>query len=418
MENNSQNYLSLIYGNNIPKQMLTDKEIADIQAKLWTLLGKRTENFTMGDSSSIPVETAQELLKSICFSVGIYLKSINADIHILNNENLELLLKSSWSKIEMKIRVGKELLNKLNKNTLPIENTSFSDTVNGISTFFKKYDYRFFAHEIPGDIDYQLCHAVPEELQGIEYINEYLHRLLIENKLIRKFNADNIKLLLESYCADYKGLLINIYEPVVTNAVGLKLLNGNIYSLNISNSDRNKLIDLFIKWSKEEALEILNHASDKLCNDLQINSDTEKEYLKATVINLYPRIESVLPTKQLNNIFLSFHKTKRDDSTDIQFIEGSIMDDHKLQILIDEINSCRYLSDKIAIFKQEIHSLGDCIEVLNVCFWDDECIELFNVLDKEVLDILLDFLGQKYVELPDWHSESGWEQQLIKYVKS
>lgn len=42
-----------------------EKEI--IQISLWKLLGKVTERYTMGDSSSVPVEVAEELFKSICF---------------------------------------------------------------------------------------------------------------------------------------------------------------------------------------------------------------------------------------------------------------------------------------------------------------------------------------------------------------
>lgn len=50
-------------------QPLTETEANQLLEKLWCLLAKRTERYTMGDSTSVPVETAQELLASICFTL-------------------------------------------------------------------------------------------------------------------------------------------------------------------------------------------------------------------------------------------------------------------------------------------------------------------------------------------------------------
>ncbi len=99
---------------------------------------------------------------------------------LLKNADLQDLLKAGWTEIEAQLKTGKELLQKVRETAPSVENRSYKDTLKGIEVFFKKYDYRFFAHEIPGDIDYQLCHPLPGELQGIEYINGYLRRLLTE----------------------------------------------------------------------------------------------------------------------------------------------------------------------------------------------------------------------------------------------
>ena len=416
MDSNSGNYLSLISEHNLNDGILTEEELANVQGRLWTLLGKRTERFTMGDSSSVTIETAQELPKSICFTIDIYIKSSDNSITLLKDKNIEELLKLGWAKIEEEIEIGKELLKKVKEFALPIENISYNDTLQGISIFFKKYDYRFFAHEVPCDIDYQLCQAVPEELQGIEYINEYLRRLVIENELCRRFDTERIKMLLENYCLDYKGLLINVYEPIVTNAVGLALLDGDIALLDITDSDRIRLLRLFLTWT-EKAIEALSQASEKLCCCLQITNAEEKEYLKYATVNLYARIETALTTNRLDGIFLSLSQAERAGVSDVQFVEGKMMDDKKLRMLIDEISSCRYVSDKIAIFKQQVHSLRDCIEILNSCFWNNDCVELYDALNKTEIAVLLNFINQKQDESPDWRSESAWEKQLIKYVQ-
>lgn len=411
------NYISLISEHELQDGTLSEEELINIQGRLWALLGNRTQRFTMGDSSSVPIETANELFKSICFTIRMYLMASEDKISLLKNEKIEVLLKAGWTKIKEAVEIGRELLKKAETTAPPIDNISLNDTLQEIKVFFKKYDYEYFAHEIPCDIDYQLCYAVSDKLQGIEYINEYLRRLIIENELCRRFETERIIMLLKSYCQDYKGLLINIFEPVITNAIGLVLVEGNIASLDIIDSDRSKLLYLFKTWSKEEAIKELNQASERLCSYLKITGSAEKEYLRDFAVDLYPRIAAVLTTNNLEGIFLSLSKTEEPEVSSVKFIDGKIMDDKKLRMLINEIRSCRYTSDKIAMFKQQVHSLSDCIEVLNCCFWDDESFSLYDALDKTELAVLINFISEKKKEMSDWCSESGWEKQLVKFIQ-
>jgi len=91
------------------------------------------------------------------------------------------------------------------------------------------------------------------------------------------------------------------------------------------------------------------------------------------------------------------------------YVDGDLMDDGKLRSLIKEINDCRFISDKIALVKQEIHSLRDLIEVLNVCFWGDECRQLLAEFEDRELDLLRQYMREKQV---GWRSDSGWEVLL------
>ena len=126
--------------------------------------------------------------------------------------------------------------------TLPgIENQSLLDTMKSIGGFFKKYDCRFFAHQIPCDIDYQLCRPAPDSLMGVDYVIEYLRRICVENDLLRRFDPALTVRLLDLYCPDYKGLLINLYEPVAANALGLALTGGDIRKLEVSEGERERL---------------------------------------------------------------------------------------------------------------------------------------------------------------------------------
>ncbi|MDU6297158.1 DUF6179 domain-containing protein [Clostridium celatum] len=243
-----------------------DKNISEddrnlIEIKIWKLLSDRIERYTMGDSTSVPIEIAEELLKSICFSLELELNELESKNKIIIEEDLSNLLKDSWSKIESMMKEGKELLEAVIKSSPDIENISYNDTLNEIGEFFKIYDYRFFAHKIDCSIDYQLSNPISESLQGIEYINEYLKALLIENEFCSCFRKENIINILNSYCPDYKGLLINIFEPIVINTIGLDILGEDILSLDISEFQREMLLNTFKNMSKSEVLEVWSYVN-------------------------------------------------------------------------------------------------------------------------------------------------------------
>jgi len=285
---------------------LTEDDEIKIQSKLWQLLARRTELYTMGDSSSVRVETAQELLQSINFCLDVYLKQSRNTKKLFVTAYLEELFALGQKALEGQIDLGKRLYNKACLTAPEIENISYKDTLRSIGGFFKQYDYRFFAHLIPCDIDYQLCHAVNESLKGVEYINQYLGRIIIENDFVRSFEKNRVESLLKSYCSDYKGLLINIYEPVAANAVGLALLHEDVKALNITASDCERLTRLFEPLSVTPAKTALNEAADRACTELGISDPSSVRYLRKTAEELYPRIEAALGHDNLGGIFLRF----------------------------------------------------------------------------------------------------------------
>ncbi|PKM71655.1 MAG: hypothetical protein CVU91_12900 [Firmicutes bacterium HGW-Firmicutes-16] len=287
-------------------ESLTEEDERIIQTKLWQLLARHTELYTMGDSSSVRIELAQELLQSISFCLDLFLKQSGNTKKFFVEADLEELLRLGQTVCEEKIELGKKLYSMACRTAPEIDNISFRDTLKGIGGFFKHYDFRFFAHQIPCDIDYQLCNPVKESLQGIEYINDYLGRIIIENDFVRRFEINRTESLLNSYCSDYKGLLINLYAPLAANAVGLALLGEDVSKLNITASEGERLAKFFEPLSLTPAKKALNEAALRVCSELKINDASSLRYLRKTAEELYPRIEAALPHGKLSGIFISF----------------------------------------------------------------------------------------------------------------
>ena len=276
----------------------------------------------------------------------------------------------------------------------------------------KSYDFRFFAHEIPCSIDYQLSNPVSEELQGIDFINEYLKRLLFENNFCNNFDKEKIIKVLKSYCEDYEGLLINIFEPVLTNVIGLHILKANIFDLEITNYEREILLDIFKEMTIEGIQEKLIESCNNICKGLKINKSYEIEYMKTTALNLLPRIEEGTKNNNLENIFLSF-KIEKNEVPDV-FVDNKSMDDEKLRELIDEIRSCRFTKDIVTIIHNEVKSLDDLVQILNNCIWEDELEELVNNLTEYEIEALKYYLVNRN---DDNLSNTGWEERFILHIR-
>ena len=276
----------------------------DFSIKLFRLMKRNTELFTLGDSSSVRVETAQELLKSVLFTLELGISKSETPSELLSSETLDSALSFGQKTIEAEIEHGRALYAEACLSAPEIENTSYKDTLVGIGKFFRRYDYRFFAHLIPCDIDYQLSHAVDDSFQGIQYINEYLRRIIIENRFVRKFDKKLSEQLLQKYCSDYQGLLINIFEPICTNAIGLAMLGESVFPLCLPQDGIKRLSEMLDVLSATPAKTALIKAAENVCSELNLDDSSIVKYVSQTAEALFPRIESVLPHGNLGGIFL------------------------------------------------------------------------------------------------------------------
>lgn len=276
-----------------------------IQIKLWDFMGKQVKRYTSGESSSIPQELAQELFSSVCFTLGIDLNGNPEDLNWILDADLDQRFKEGIADIAQKTQLGKRLWQAACLGVPQLHSISLYDTLKSVGEFFRHYDYYYLAHDMPCDIDYQLCLPVGANLLGIDFINEYLKRIIIENELLGCFPSELCISLLDAYCPDYSGLLINLYEPVATNVIGLSLIGGEVHKLDISDSDRELITELLSPLPEEALIERLRSAASSACVSLGITKLPARHYLRKLAAALYPRIDAALSAGGLDGIFLS-----------------------------------------------------------------------------------------------------------------
>ena len=140
---------------------LTIQDWEELQAKLFALLARQARNYTKGESDSVPVETAQALLDSICFTLGLDLEDPGERGRELLARDLAKELTSRRERLRGEMVRGNILWVSLCRALPPVKNRAMQDTLRSIGGFWRRYDFVYLAQEIPCDIDYQLALPVP-----------------------------------------------------------------------------------------------------------------------------------------------------------------------------------------------------------------------------------------------------------------
>ncbi len=294
--------------NNLPpvKDALSSDEAFEIQIKLWNYMSRQIKLYTVGDSSSVPIETAQELLHSMVFTINLALKEKGLAYSSLLSLDIEETLALGLEVIKRKIEEGKALLEAVCLSAPEIDNISYWDTYKGIQFFFKKYNSLFIAHQIPCDIDYQLCHPVSESFLGIEYINEYLRHVSIENSILKLFDSTLVTSLLKRCYTDYVDLPVNLCEPVIINAAGLIFIDKSPFALNFSSTDIAVIISKLSQMTETESLAALTNAGKNLCSAFGIENGRAANYVIQTVASINHRLRTAVGAGDISNIFIPF----------------------------------------------------------------------------------------------------------------
>ena len=412
------NYFYSILKEASKNKLIENSRIEKIQLELAEFLGKMVERYTNGESSSIRVETAQQLLQSICYCIRYYLKSVTdmgKKIETIKKETILELYYHGVSIIDEDKIKSQEILENLQLERLEIDNYAYHDTLLfDIPDFLHDYDIEFAAHDCPDSVEYPLCNKVDYE-SGIEFIYEYLIRLQEENNFCKHFSNGTIEMLLGGYSTEYMHVLVNIYELVLTNALGAELLGQNISELNIDSAGRELLQSRLESLNYEELRMTLSKSYENVSITLGYDHSIVSDYTKKAIIKIAQRLYHNLKIRKLEPIFIQFEAEKKNASV---YIDGTDMDDEMLRDIMDEMRDCRLVDDKIAILQRQIHSLNDLVELLQECFFDDEFKEIYKILNEIELAILWKRVEEEkeYQETRYHEPLKEWQQKFVSYI--
>jgi hypothetical protein len=395
--------------------------------ELYQLLGKQVFKYTSGDSTSVSVETAQKILKSMDYCINSYYKSLENPAPYggqeqlskmstqvvpldVKEKSLEEIFELGVQAVQRCVQTSKELLVKIQDSYITVDNVAYRDTVKtGLNKFFATYQPRFAAHLGDAEIDYPLAVEV-EDLDGVEFMYEYLRRLYFENLFLQKFDSEDINSLLRGYHKDASEYLINIFELVLQNSLGLSFLSQNVLDLNITLYQQEELFHLLKGKSIVELSQLLTSHANQVLTQLDLARADMITYVETKIKELAYRLHQNL---NLNNLTYTFVMFDREYQPTQAYFEGEMMPDEDLRRLIEEMQAMRHLNDKLILLKEQIHSLSDLKEVLGECFAGDEYHQVFRLLLPQEIDILVDQAKANLTFYDDETMLTEWERALL-----
>lgn len=367
--------------------LLSDSDIERIQMESLELLAGQTEKWSRGESSSIRVEKAQELLGSIYYTVGLTLKAYHSPedaIEALKKEQLSVLFQDGLVRIIRKIQAVRLIHRKIKKNLFQTKNVFYRSTVvDGINGFFKLYSPAFSAQEIHITADYPTFLEVTD-LAGIEFIERYLRNIACENRFCLCFSADRVHHLLCGLDENYQQILMNIYEPVLAAALGCILTEYPVRELSC---DLEMLKHLFSGKTAEQLTGILSAALPQLTEELGCPPELIR-YMRSSLPKLSGLLHRAMKLKSLETVIL----TPRwpEDESRILVSYGDRMDDREYTKVLQQLLWCDGAEKKTEIILEQIHSLGDLLEILRDSEPTlEELTEMFRRFPAEVIAMLM-----------------------------
>ncbi len=346
--------------------LLDNSDLENLQLQCLKLLADKSKKFTGGESSSLRVEDIENIMKSNLYTLGLYLKSL-PDADCMLNELKKSLIFEMYQKgrklINIKIHSAKHLYLMVKAKQVSTINYTYNATLDseGIGSFFRLYNPDFAAHETPAAIDYQLCNPVTD-LTGIEFMQNYLQNLYLENQFCLFFEAGDIHRLLCGYDEGYKDLLVNIFGQVLTASLGCMLANRRVLNLALSAEDRCLLYN-DLAQEPDEALALkIDKAAGEVLRELNVTSPALQRYVEKSLPQIIVNIVQAIRTNTLAKTFVS--PSDPDLKPKIRFFAGVKMADEDYRLFIEELSICRYSADKLALIKEKVKSFADLEDLL------------------------------------------------------
>lgn len=382
--------------------------------ELYPLLEDRIRKFTSNESSSVSYETARQLMSSIlyCMEESDVLKGTELTE---SKGNVKRAFKIGLEKKKEKISLAKKIFQDLEGNFESYGNHCYQDTViKGMPGFFYKYDVEFDATNTILTLDYPLLMPI-EGLEGINLIYRYLQSVRIENAFLRYFGTSDVIEVLKDYHVNYRELVINICEIVLYKAIGCSLAGKPVGSLHLTGEDV-KWVTEKIKSSQEyELKDMLLAAWQQILKETKPQDIALKDAYKQYFANASDKMVSdFISYKKNNKLDMLFPVRKPKKEIVNHFEDGECMEDEKLRKLIEEMQECRLLSDKIILLKENVKSLGDLREILQECFWEDEFNSVFCLLSKEELQYIGKNIKEKVAFGENLYE---WEKAFLQYCQ-
>lgn len=280
---------------------MSPAEQARLLAGVYDLLalqvGRYHKHYHMGDNTSVPEETAKELLDSIWYTLE---KSGGDPGH----QAPAALLEQGQAVLKAQGKEAAALLRLVSATAPEAANDCYEDTLRTLESYLRRYDPLHFAGRVPELLEYPLLSNQWAELRGLDQALCYLKGLWQENQILAAVPPGEIEKLLAGFGPDFWGIPMNLCEQPLINAIGRVLLGKTALELRLEDGDRQELLVLLQEVTEFCRKDVLERALGAVCREWRLPGEETAAYAALVIPQLLPRLDAALRGKELRQVFL------------------------------------------------------------------------------------------------------------------
>ena len=366
--------------------LINDEDLKGFYLKLYALLAKQADRYMEGRSSSIPKETAEQLMKSILYVIGMEIRSENNGymaLHKLMSWDVDSLFVSGLSVIQKKLKKVMHLQRSILNNLAISKNSYYRSTIeDGVNAFFDLYSPQYGAHLIHITADYPLMAQRPS-CHGVLFMEQYLTAIQIENSFLVSVDEEDLHHIMLSVSEHYEKIPVNLCRPVVFSVLGRVLCGKNPEGVILQDADVERLKGI-LSVDADHLKEMVHHAMRQLFH----TDRKETEYFMSLTDGLAKQIHQAIKDNTLHNPFVVPAKQKKKGHASL-FYENR-MNDEQYSALSHFLLWCDDAKAKVEKIRQCVGNLSDLLDLLDEELLDqDECDALIGLMDRSEKDMLL-----------------------------
>ena len=270
--------------------------------ELVPIVGMLAEKYTSHESTSISYEKAEQLMGSVLYCIQEAEWSGQSALVSEKGLSARQMYDRGVLCVNEKVGSALTLYNEVLSEFHWYENRCLYDTfVKGMPAFFKWYDVRFNPQETILTLDYPVLKDI-YEYSGIDKIYEYIECIGLEQRFLRGFPENYVKSILKKCSRQYKDMIENICEIVLTAVVGHIIAGKSLSESILDEEDYRQIQRIFRHTDSSEIQEQVEKAVKAFIQEYYEDSGTLSEYLLGSMDNIFARIKNAAKNHSLCRI--------------------------------------------------------------------------------------------------------------------
>lgn len=276
------------------------EQISFEMEELLPIVAQLAEQYAGYESTSVTYERAELLMEAVIYCIHEYERSDKHGItvgKITAKDAYKAGMKLVQEKVEHLMREYQEMM----QDFCDYGNHALRDTIRkGIPAFLKRYDVKYEPQNTILTLDYPVL-ADLHQYSGIDKVYLYIKAIVVEQRFLRRYDAEYVREVLNAYSGDYADMLENVASIVFMNTVGHILANRPM-TVELEGTDYQRIQSEFETGTL--SIERVRLLAEEFLNRYYGEEKDIVDYLCMELPNILTRIGNAVHYCNLDKVFV------------------------------------------------------------------------------------------------------------------